>query len=159
MVKYTIEELLSYESAGVIPAGVDLSAFVKLVEEVKLAMNEFEENAAGFQTGRRRSSFHKFKKVHKPKEVKQVDADGWTTTVAVGKGRKSIGAEDADFKEKDREVLKQHTLKVKTSSSKISSGKSSSKTAEAITHSSAFNAFDALNEDESDDNEDEEDEE
>ncbi|KAH3677581.1 hypothetical protein WICMUC_001752, partial [Wickerhamomyces mucosus] len=49
--------------------------------------------------------------------------------------------------QEDKQEIKQHTMKVKTSSSKISSGKASVDTRDtiAITQVSKFNAFDALN--------------
>ncbi|KAH3671050.1 hypothetical protein OGAPHI_000761 [Ogataea philodendri] len=129
--KYTEEELFSYQSQGVLPEGIDLTSFVQLVDEVREALRDSDEQ------GPRRRSFTGYKK-RQPKELKQTDDDGWTSFVTP-KPKKTVV--------EDKPELKQHTLKLKTTSNKISSGKGSTDSRDtiAITQVSKFNAFDALN--------------
>ncbi|KAG7879433.1 hypothetical protein KL905_003170 [Ogataea polymorpha] len=130
--RYTEEELLALQSHGVLPTGIDLTSFVQLIDDVREALREVDDQ------GLRRKSFTGFKK-RQPKELKQTDEEGWTSFVTP-KPKKNAPQED-------KQEIKQHTMKVKTSSSKISSGKASVDTRDtiAITQVSKFNAFDALN--------------
>ncbi|GME81643.1 unnamed protein product [Ambrosiozyma monospora] len=156
--KYTSEELLSFEKGAVLPEGVDLTPFLKLVEQVKEALKEFEEAHPP-----RRKSFTHPKKKRVPKEIKQTDGDGWTSFVPTNAKRlDSAIAEDDGFTTEshghhghnkhnnDSETgAKQHAI-FKHNSSKISSGKAGiadSRDTVAVTQTSKFNAFDALNDD------------
>lgn len=155
VLRYTEEELRSYEPGACLPEGVDLTPFLTLVADVTEALKQLEE-----QHPRRKSfNHHRPQRKKQPKEI--VDEDGWTSFVPKkaheDEESAAAGAVDAiadadggndDFEEVKK--AKQHTIKIKTNASKISSGKSSVADARdtiAITQVSKFNAFDALADD------------
>lgn len=162
VVRYTEEELRSYESGACLPDGVDLTPFLTLVANVTEVLKHLEE-----QHPRRKSfNHHRPQRKKQPKEI--VDEDGWTSFVTkkvhdddeshnpenidVEGGDLSSNANNDDFEEvsNNNKKAKQHTIKIKTNASKISSGKSSSADSRdtiAITQVSKFNAFDALADD------------
>lgn len=167
VVRYTEEELRSYESGARLPDGVDLTPFLTLVANVTEVLKHLEE-----QHPRRKSfNHHRPQRKKQPKEI--VDEDGWTSFVtkkvhdddeshnpenidieggAAAAASSSSNANNDDFEEvsNNTKKAKQHTIKIKTNASKISSGKSSSADSRdtiAITQVSKFNAFDALADD------------
>ncbi|ODV83029.1 hypothetical protein CANARDRAFT_180471, partial [[Candida] arabinofermentans NRRL YB-2248] len=146
MTKYTEEELLTYKEHARLPSDVDLSQFNELISKVKEILKEQEESG-----NLRRKSFGTLQqqrpKKNKIRELKQTDDDGWTSFVAP-KAPKKLSDVDSE----DLSKGKQHTIKVKTSSSKISSGKASNDARDNVTIAqvSKFNAFDALGDDDDD---------
>lgn len=153
--RYTEEELFSYESGACLPDGVDLTPFLTLVANVTELLKHLEE----LHPRRKSFNHHKPQRKKQPKEI--VDEDGWTSFVTkkaheddesaiaeAGEGETATAAADDDFEEvSTSKKPKQHTIKIKTNASKISGGKSSvvdSRDTIAITQVSKFNAFDAL---------------
>ncbi|ODV94212.1 hypothetical protein PACTADRAFT_51089 [Pachysolen tannophilus NRRL Y-2460] len=156
MVRYTEEELLKYKDAGSLPQGADLSGFVKMVEDVKVALAAVCENDENhFPNGRRRSSANHHRPIFRKNKHKEFlprpDADGWITTA---KTKKSFGSAEGEVsRDVFRESVKDSFVKAKPNNKNIGSSKPADpRDVIADKNTVTFNAFDALVDDE-DDNE------
>lgn len=153
VVKYTEEQLLEYKASPALPQGADLTPFVKMVEEVKVALNALFEHDEFTSTGRRRSSVtgsHRpnFRK-HKVKEAPpQPDADGWITTTTKVK-KSSFGTEQ----ELERDSFREVVVKARPNNKNIGSSKPADPREIADKSNKAFNAFSALVSDDEEDDE------